>query len=478
METSLRPVVATPRPLATTVHRRRTVAWNAAAVALVWLTGLSVLVIWVHGGAVGDLGRGVATAVSAIGALVGLLAAWLLLLQVALMSRLPVFERGFGRDNIVRAHRTAGFWSFWLILAHVALLAVGFGLSLEQNPFAQLVTFWTDFPGVSLAVVGTVAILLAVVLMSVRRIRRRTRYEVWHLWHLVAYVGAAVVVPHMLWSGASFLASGAATAYWWVLWGATFACVVVFRVVRPLVRFFRHDIRLVSAQMDGSRGLAVRMEGKDLDRLGARGGQFFVWRFVHRPGLTRGNPFSLSLPPTDTQYAVCVRLVGDGTRRILDLPPGTRVLAEGPYGRVTGDLRKGHRLLMFAAGAGVGPMVSILGEQEWEPGEAVLVTRDNVPEETMMIPEITALVEQRGLIWERLVGGFPSSGSRWLPPDEDGNGVDGVVVIRRWVGSSDDGAHDTDVFLCGPPPWMDAVMVDLDHAGVPRTHIHTEEFAF
>ena len=34
-----------------------------------------------------------------------------------------------------------------------------------------------------------------------------------------------------------------------------------------------------------------------------------------------------------------------------------------------------------------------------------------------------------------------------------------------------------DVFVCGPPPWMDAVTGDLRAAGVARDRIHTESFS-
>jgi len=103
----------------------------------------------------------------------------------------------------------------------------------------------------------------------------------------------------------------------------------------------------------------------------------------------------------------------------------------------------------------------------------------------MMIPEITELVENRGLIWHRLVGGIPKGGSTWLPPDENGMGPDGAALIQSWL--SEDPLFDpaapedytnTDVFVCGPPVWMKAVKADLLRAGIGEEQIHIEEFAY
>src|SRR6478735_2930733 len=104
---------------------RRAAAWNAGAIVAIWLTSLFVAALWVAGGGVDAVLGGGADALSAAGRLCGLVAANLLLYQVLLMARVPLFERGFGHDAITRMHRHVGFWSFWLMLAHVVLLVWG-----------------------------------------------------------------------------------------------------------------------------------------------------------------------------------------------------------------------------------------------------------------------------------------------------------------------------------------------------------------
>lgn len=449
--------------------RVRTNAWRLLAIAVIWATSLFVVALWVAGGAVGDLTAMDADTLNTLGRITGLVSANLLLYQVLLMARVPVFERGFGRDAITRMHRWVGFWSFWLLLAHIALLVAGYAAQADVNVFVQLWDFVWNYPGMLLATVGT-ALLVLVVVTSVRRARRKLRYESWHLLHLYGYLGVGLAIPHMLWTGADFAAHPLAEMYWWGLWAVTAAAVIVFRVALPLWRSARHGIRVVSVEADGPLGVVVRMRGRRLERLGARAGQFFVWRFLDGAGWTRGNPLSLAADPARGELVVAARMVGDGTRRLATLRRGTRVLIEGPYGEFTGDVRTRDRMLLLGAGAGVAPLVALLEEQPYAPGDATLVTRDHRAEESMQTVAIDRLVRERGVRHVALHGARRRSGSTWMPGAfADGRGDE---LLRRMVRDLDD--HD--VFLCGPPAWMAAVRRDLRAAGVPSAQIHSEAF--
>ena len=74
------------------------------------------------------------------------------------------------------------------------------------------------------------------------------------------------------------------------------------------------------------------MSGRRLDRLPVAAGQFFTWRFLTGPGWLRGHPYSLSAAPTGTSLRISVKDLGDGSRELAALKPGTRVVVEGPYG--------------------------------------------------------------------------------------------------------------------------------------------------
>jgi ferredoxin-NADP reductase len=238
----------------------------------------------------------------------------------------------------------------------------------------------------------------------------------------------------------------------------------------PLARSLRHGIRVSAVVPDGRSGVSVRMTGRRLERLHARGGQFFVWRFLDGPGWTRGHPFSLAADPAGGELVISARIVGDGTHRLAALRPGTRVLIEGPYGTMTADERRGGHLLMIGAGAGVAPLVSVLEDAEWAPEDATLLVRDHAEADALRTDAITRLVRERGLRHAPLIGPRARTASPWLP-----------LSHAQWTGPDliryvTPRPADTDVFLCGPPPWMASVRADLRRAGVPAERIHLEAF--
>src|SRR6478609_6073759 len=323
-----RTAVAVDQPGRRASRSRRTL-WNLAATAVIWGTSLFVVALWVAGAGIQSLLGFDAETLNTLGRLTGLVSANLLLYQVLLMARVPLFERGFGRDEIMRMHRLVGFWSFSLLMAHIVLLVLGYAAQAAVNPFVQLWQFVWDYPGMLLATAGT-GLLVLVVVTSIRKARRRLRYESWHLLHLYGYLGVGLAIPHMLRTGADFIQNPGATVYWWTLWAVAAASVLVFRVGQPVWRSMRHAVRVVSVVPDGRNGVSVRLRGRDMQRLKAQAGQFFVWRFLDGPGWTRGHPYSLAAAPVGNDLVISAKIVGDGTDRLTRLRPGTRVLIEGP----------------------------------------------------------------------------------------------------------------------------------------------------
>lgn len=444
--------------------------WRIGAVLVIWLTSLFVIALWISGGAVGDLLRFDSDTLNTLGRVTGLVAANLLLYQVLLMARIPLFERGFGHDGMTRMHRLVGFWSFWLLLAHIGLITIGYAAESGTNLIVQAWQFVWDYPGMLLATVGTL-LIIGIVITSMRRARRRLRYESWHLLHLYAYLGVGLSIPHMLWTGADFLTSPPATVYWWTLWALAATSILAYRILVPIARSLRYGIRVVSVEPDGNRGVLVRMRGRGLSRLGARAGQFFVWRFLDGAGWMRGHPFSLASAPQGGELTISARVLGDGTERLTRLTPGTRVLFEGPFGRMTGRERTERKLLMIAAGAGVAPLVSILESERYAPGDALLIVRDSDAADGLRASAIRDLVRLRGVKYARLDGRRSHGRSSWLPQTHAEWA--GHELIRYLVPDLDE----YDAFVCGPEPWMDSVTHDLKRAGLPAARIHTERFS-
>jgi predicted ferric reductase len=85
--------------------------------------------------------------------------------------------------------------------------------------------------------------------------------------------------------------------------------------------------------------VSILVEGQHLEDLHAESGQFFRWRFLTPDHWLNAHPFSLSAAPTATTLRLTVKALGDGSRSLQNLPVGTWVVAEGPYGAVTSARR-------------------------------------------------------------------------------------------------------------------------------------------
>jgi predicted ferric reductase len=441
---------------------------RSVAAAAVIASLLVVTWLWVAGGGIGEL-AGWAATLQSVGRWTGLLASDLLLVQVLLMARIPAVERAVGQDRLARWHRLTGFTSFTLMLAHVGLITWGYAAGdLAAVPG----TFWdltANYPGMLLALAGTLCLVMVVV-TSIRAARSRLRYESWHLLHLYAYLGVGLALPHQLWTGQEFLSSAAATAYWWSLWAAAATAILVFRVGLPIARTVRHDLRVTSVVAEDDPGVvSVYVTGRDLERLRVTAGQFLSWRFLTGPGWSRAHPYSLSAAPDGGSLRISVKDLGDGSALIRDLRPGTRVLIEGPYGRLTERPRTRTKLAFLGAGVGVTPLRALAEGLPYAPGDAILLQRATA--HPLFGRELDVLERERGLRAEWLAGPRRSPGS-WLGTDA-GTGDDLDVLLERVPDIAE-----REVYVCGPQPWTDAVRRTVTAAGLPAANLHVETFGW
>jgi predicted ferric reductase len=461
--TTTRP--ARPRDRAGTTRARPW--WPDAIGAATAFSLLVVVALWVRGRGLQDLG-GWWPGLTSLGRLTGLISADLLLVQVLMMARVPWIERTYGQDRLARWHRLAGFTSFNLMLAHIALITLGYAGTAHAPIISEAWSLVTTYPGMLLATAGTAALVMVVV-TSVRAARRRLRYESWHLLHLYAYLGVGLALPHQLWAGSDFVNSPAARAYWWGAYLATAGAVVVFRLGLPAWRTVRHGLEVAAVVPEAPGVHSVYLRGRDLHRLPVRAGQFFQWRFLTGPGWSRAHPYSLSAAPRPDLLRITVKDLGDGSRGVAGLRPGTKVLVEGPYGQLTADRRTAQRVTLIASGVGITPLRALLDDLPYAPGEAVLLYRARHDTDLVFRRELEQLAAGRGVQVLYLIGRRGRDGS-WLPA---GWGDD-ADALRRLVPD----IADHDVFTCGPDAWMAAVSLAARGAGVPAERIHLERFSW
>ena len=444
--------------------------WRDLAGLLAWGSGLVVVALWVsHGGLQGLHGWG--GWLTGVGRLSALVASDLILLQVFLMARVPFVERSYGQDELARRHRLVGFVSFNLMLVHVATIVLGYAATANRSVLGQAWEMVWSYPGMLLATAGSL-LLVMVVVTSVRAARRRLRYESWHLLHLYAYLGAGLALPHQIWTGADFVGTPWARVYWWSVYAMSLGAVVVYRIGLPVFRSLRHRLVVERVVTEGPGVVSVHLRGRNLHRLPVSGGQFFSWRFLSGPGWTKAHPWSLSAAPTTDRLRITVKDLGDASSALPRLRPGTRVLIEGPYGRLLPSLRTRPKVTLMASGIGVTPLRALLEELDFAPGEVTLLYRASSDIDLVFRDELSALAEQRSarVVW--LPGKRVPHRPSWLPASI-GHFSDRDAL--RWL-VPDIAEHD--VFLCGADAWMSAAREAALACGVPSENIHLERFSW
>jgi len=393
--------------------------------------------------------------------LAGLIGAYLALVQVVLLARLPVLERLAGFDRLTHWHRWNGHLCIDLVIVHVVLQIWGYSLPTHRS-FGD--EFWEmvargAFPGMITATIGTV-LLLAVAWSSFTIVRRRLPYELWYAVHLTAYGGIALAWFHEIPTGGDLALNTNAANYWRGLAVATLA-VLAYRVLAPFASAFRYRLRVAEVIPEGSGVTSLRITGRKLGRLGARPGQFFIWRFLTRGHWWSAHPFSLSAAPDGRSFRITAKAVGDHTRGMGSIPVGTRVVAEGPFGDFTEASRRRSKVLLVAGGIGITPVRALLERMD---GDVLVIYRVISQDDIVFADELTELEERRGVKVTYVVGDHSTPEGRDLLSPEH---------LRELVPD----LAERDVYLCGPPAMTEVTEQRLRHAGVPRRRLHVERFA-
>ena len=139
--------------------------------ALLFVANAGVAVaLWVTGGSLAHAGD-VPGALAAAGRGAGMLGAYLALVQLLLLARLPVLERLAGFDRLTVWHRRNGQAALALIGAHFALILAAYAAGDGIGPVAELGRLIRHYPGVITALAALV-LLVAVVASSLGAVRR------------------------------------------------------------------------------------------------------------------------------------------------------------------------------------------------------------------------------------------------------------------------------------------------------------------
>ncbi|GAA4362949.1 ferredoxin reductase family protein [Paeniglutamicibacter cryotolerans] len=432
-----------------------TACWSSVAVA--------VALFLASGGAqVTDVASGLTVA----GIVAGLVATDLILVMVLLAARVPLIDRAVGQDSAMVLHRRLGKPVLYLVLGHVVLVTLGYARS-DGVGFVDESGMLLSGSDLVLALIGTILLIL-VVATSIVAVRRRFPYEVWQGIHLLSYAAVFFALPHQLSSGMVLATGTWQRVYWIALYVLVFGAIAWYRLTVPVIRTLRHRIRVEAVEAVAPGVFSIHLSGRDLDRLGALGGQYAIWRFWTAGTWWHAHPVSFSAVPNRTSARITVRELGAGTGRLGLLAPGTPVSIEGPYGIFTPMTRTSPKLAIVAAGIGVTPVRALLEHSTLEAGEVTAVLRGTEHGHLYLWDEMEELTVRRGGMLYAMFGRRPPGSETWLSAEAASRGVTLLSVFPDLFQS--------DLYVCGPTRWAMLVVRDAREAGLREEQIHLERF--
>jgi ferredoxin-NADP reductase len=343
------------------------------------------------------------------------------------------------------------------------LIIWGYAVTAHTNVISQTWILLVSYPDVLAATVGGL-LLVGVGISSMRAARRRLRYETWYYLHFYTYLAVALAFSHQFAVGAEFVSSLPARILWGGLYVVVFGAIFWYRFVTPARQAVRHRMRVFAVQPEGPGLVSVVIAGRHLDELRAEAGQFFRWRFLTRERWWVSAPYSLSAPPQPDRLRFTAKALGEHSRGLADLRPGTPVVAEGPFGALTAARRRQRRVLLIAGGVGITPLRALFQTIPAGAGDLTLVYRASEDADVAFRRELEQLARQRHAQLWFVVGRRADLGEDPL----------NAAVLTANIPALT--LHD--VYVCGPTGMTSTVIRELVTAGVPRRHIHYESFEF
>ena len=401
---------------------------------------------------------GVVLTASRLAALVG---TYLSVIGIFLIARIPAVEKSIGHDQLVIWHRNLGPWSLYLIGAHFFLVTVGYAGQDQMTLAQEIWRMLNDFAWMWWALAGFVLMIQAGI-TSYKKARAKYSYETWWILHVLTYGAIASAFMHQIQNGQMFIAHPLNRAYWIGLYAVMAFSVIFWRFVLPVARSLRHGLRVEKIVEESPDVYSIIMKGRDLVKLRAEGGQFFEWRFMARGHFLVAHPYSLSAAPTANYIRITVKGLGDHSRSMVTIKPGTRVLIEGPYGAFRAGQAKKKRVVMIGGGIGVTPVRALLDEFK-NSVHVDFIYRVSHKEDLALKAELDQIAAESG--------GFTKIhymvGSRREHPMDAAHLLSVVPTVRE-----------SDIYVCGPKPLVGAVVQAAEDLGISHDRVHHEEFEF
>lgn len=398
-----------------------------------------------------------------------MLAYAIILVEFLLSGRFRSISAHIGMDVTMRVHQLFARTALALALVHPFLYRGSFNPPLPWDVTQQDTLTW-DL-GALASGIGAWVLLPGFVLLSIGRDRIGMKYETWRLMHGLGALLIAGLLQHHALAAGRYSADPVLAGLWSILLAIAVLSLVNVYLVKPALQL-RRAWRVASVRLLAPRTWELTLMPENHPGLTYDAGEF-VWLNVGNSAFSlRENPFSISSAPGGgPALQFVIKELGDFTRSLGRVTPGTRAYLEGPHGNLVVAGRDEPGIALIGAGVGIAPLLGILRQlhHERDRRPTLLLYGSRVIDHILYREELEALARDHGT---ELLHALSQPPEGW----QGRKGRIDAALVRDVFAGPD--KKDWLYVLCGPPAMMAVVEDTLIGLGVPARQILSERFTY
>lgn len=386
-------------------------------------------------------------------------------------ARIRYFDRLFGHDRVLIFHRYLALSAMFAVTAHFVFKQI-YGYNL---------TFHT-LSGISASVLFLIVIILTLLFMvsiipfslgwmktlrEAAASRLKSDYSKVKVFHNFSVVAAFLAAVH------AFLASSTQENNLRIMilniWAITGISLFIYhKFIRRFVS--GRELTVTKVNQLTSEIVEIRMHHTAGAAIKYRAGQFGYFRIISKMYSKEEHPFTISSQPGTDELVITVKNLGDYTSKLRDVPSGTKVLFDGPYGLFTPE-QDGRHHIFIAGGIGITPFLSIISEWNFAGIETplTLIWSTRTVEEMIYRDQFTRIESKNSMFL-------------FIPVvTKSVNAINGSIRINKSILEPlirKKEIRNTVVYICGPDSMRTSVIKDLRDSGIASKNIHFERFSF
>lgn len=414
-------------------------------------------------------------AISSLGQIAGLAGFMLYAINLVLSMRKRWLEGLFGGLNRVYiAHHLTGGLALVLLLFHPVFLALQYielsALSTLRDAAHFLIPrslhFDVSYYEVQEAVAinnGIIAFIGMVGLLFLTFFVKLP-YRIWVFTH--KFLGVAFIFAglHTIMVSSDVYRDAPLKVYF-IIWTLIGFSAFVYRSIMGNMFIRRAPYKVAQVQTLPGNVVAIALDpvARPID---FKPGQFVFVRFlwVEEDGISSElHPFSIASEPNEAgQVRLYMKALGDYTTSLKHLKPDTVAEIEGAFGRFLPWRFRDTPQIWIAGGIGITPFLS--AARSYNPQCPPVQLFYSVQTKGELLDQ-TALAEFLPKHYKDFQY-YP-----YVSEAQKG------FLTAKYIAEHSGGIEGKEIFLCGPPPMMKAMRMQLRTMGVPNSKIHSEEFS-